>query len=140
MIITGHAFVLLTVEDLQKVFENVIRCLAPIGQFVFESRNPDFDWATCWDYTLDLQLGDQRVTESRRLLSFHDQIMRFELTYQFPGERLRSLSELRFWSQAEIQALLSQAGLKTAKCLGDWPGAPIDPVHSQEMIFHVGNA
>ena len=42
---------------------------------------------------------------------------RFELTYQL-GERLRSLSTLRFWSQAEIKALLSQAVLKIARCLG----------------------
>ncbi|MBT9547822.1 MAG: methyltransferase domain-containing protein [Candidatus Sericytochromatia bacterium] len=140
IIMTGHAFqVLLSEADLLATFAHVKAGLAPNGQFVFESRNPDFDWAACWDYTLDLRLADQPLQETRRLLTFQDQRLSFELVYQFAHERLTSHSQLRFWSRTEIEALLLASGLKTDKCLGDWNGEPFSPARSPEMIFHVGH-
>jgi ubiquinone/menaquinone biosynthesis C-methylase UbiE len=140
IIMTGHAFqVLLSEADLLATFANVKAGLAPSGQFVFESRNPDFDWAACWDYSLDLRLADQPVQETRRLLAFQNQRMSFELVYQFAHERLISHSQLRFWSRPEIESLLLASGLKTDKCLGDWNGEPFRPALSPEMIFHVSH-
>jgi len=141
IIMTGHAFqVLLSEADLHATFAAVKRCLANTGQFVFESRNPDFDWASCWDYALDLQLAHQSIQETRRLLAFQDQLMRFELAYQFPAQRLTSISHLRFWSRTEIESYLLQAGLQPTQCLGDWNGDPFQRHKSQEMIFHVSHA
>ncbi len=138
IIMTGHAFqVLLGETDLRATFDTIKKCLAPRGQFVFESRNPDYDWASCWDYELNLQFDGHSVKETRRLLEIQDQIMRFELSYQFPDQSLGSTSQLRFWSRAEIEALLHQSGLRTAQCLGDWNGEPFNKQASQEMIFHV---
>lgn len=144
IIMTGHAFqVLLSEADLLAAFAKIKACLAPTGQCVFESRNPDFDWAACWDYSLDLPWTDaglkQQVRETRRLLEIRDQIMSFELVYQFPTETLTSLSQLRFWPRAEIAGLLRASGLQITQCLGNWQGEPFDKDHSPEMIFHVSH-
>jgi 2-polyprenyl-3-methyl-5-hydroxy-6-metoxy-1,4-benzoquinol methylase len=49
IIMTGHAFqVLLTEVEVTALFETVYRHLRPSGKFVFESRNPEIDWASKW--------------------------------------------------------------------------------------------
>ncbi len=138
IIMTGHAFqVLPTAADLLSTFGKVKKHLAPGGQFVFESRNPDFDWSQSWDYEVLLELGSVSVKESRHLLHFDRKQMTFELRYQFPDETLHSMSQLQFWYREQIEARLLDCGLERVSCLGDWQGNLFDPEGSEEMIFHV---
>jgi len=140
IIMTGNAFqVLHSTVDLRAAFAAMREHLAPDGRVAFETRNPGLDWSQSWDYelTLSLDTGEQ-VTERRRLLEYDGTWLRFELTYAFPDETLRSESTLRFWGPGELHAHLSEAGLRADRVLGDWEG----PVRegTREMVFIVAHA
>lgn len=136
IIMTGHAFqVLVDDSDISAAFANIYKHLKPNGKFVFESRNPDWDWASKWIYKLDLVTPDGTVVESRDLKSFDGNIMTFDLTYQFSNETLQSHSVLRFLTAKQITDRLAAQGLKTTRLIGDWDGADFDQYKSKEMIF-----
>ncbi|MBC7996873.1 MAG: methyltransferase domain-containing protein [Leptolyngbya sp.] len=138
IIMTGHAFqVLLEDADVHATFATMREHLKPGGLIVFESRNPAIDWAKQWDYAITLELPGATVSESRRLISFKDDRMVFELSYKFPDENLQSMSELRFMSRREITEHLAAAGLLVKDVLGNWDGAVFDETMSEEMIFMV---
>ncbi|HNB23941.1 MAG TPA: methyltransferase domain-containing protein [Candidatus Melainabacteria bacterium] len=138
IIMTGHAFQVL-VEDahIHDVFSVIRKHLKSDGRFVFESRNPFIDWASQWNYSMNLQLPGQTVRESRKFLSLKNGRMQFELKYEFPDETLLSTSELRFSNASEIENQLNSAGLKVHSLLGDWDGAAFNESISEEMIFVV---
>jgi streptomycin 6-kinase/ubiquinone/menaquinone biosynthesis C-methylase UbiE/RimJ/RimL family protein N-acetyltransferase len=51
IIMTGNAFqVFLTETDLNAICAAIQRHLSPEGLFVFESRNPNLDWSSRWNY------------------------------------------------------------------------------------------
>lgn len=136
IIMTGHAFqVLLEDADVHSTFCAVKKLLNTGGQFVFESRNPFIEWPGKWNYEMEINLPDQTVVESRKFLRMDDNIMAFELKYQFEGETLLSSSHLRFSSSREIENQLNAAGLGVDKLLGDWKGGQFDSAVSEEMIF-----
>ena len=141
IIMTGHAFqVLLDDGDIDATFCAVKKLLNADGKFVFESRNPKIDWASRWDYEMDLQLPEQTVRESRKFLAMQNNRMAFELRYEFSDETLVSNSELRFSDRSEIENQLTKAGLRIERILGDWAGGPFDETLSEEMIFLVKRA
>lgn len=136
IIMTGHAFqVLLEDTEVLSAFTVIRKHLKPDGQFVFESRNPAFDWASAWNYDMELNLPECAVLESRRFKSMDNDRMTFELKYQFPNEVLVSESELRFWSRKDIEERLLKCELRVDRVLGDWGGKPFDQNNSHEMIF-----
>lgn len=139
IIMTGHAFqTLLTRKDMIDCFATMRQHLKRGGKIVFESRNPQIDWATRWDYEMELATGSGPVTETRKLVDFHSGVMTFDLIYGFKdGESLISKSTLRFFTQAEIEAGLRTCGLRVESLLGDWQGGPCEPSSSEEMIFVV---
>lgn len=135
IIMTGHAFqVLISSQDRQACFQRVAAQLKPTGRFVFESRNPQFDWAAHWNYHETIDLGGEPVSCERKLLAWDGAEMRFELRYLFAEQVLVSHSHLRFASLSEIQSAYTAAGLKTESIWGDWDKSPLD-AYSQEMIF-----
>lgn len=137
IIMTGHAFqVLLAPEDIGATFNGMKRHIKPGGLIVFETRNPQIDWAEKWNYEMALDTPAGVVHESRKLLSFDGQQMTFELRYRFAEEELVSASTIRFWSKQEIEGQLLNAGLYADTILGDWSGAPFN-ASSEEMIFKV---
>jgi 2-polyprenyl-3-methyl-5-hydroxy-6-metoxy-1,4-benzoquinol methylase len=138
IIMTGHAFqVLLTEQDVLSTFQRVQQLLKPNGQFVFESRNPNFDWPQHWDYKGTIETERETVESSRRFVSLSEEIMTFELSYRFQTKTLVSMSQLRFWGYQDIEKLLAECGLKITACSGDWQGQPLDLQRSEEMVFHV---
>lgn len=141
IIMTGHAFqVLMEDADVMATFAVMKKHLKPGGLIVFESRNPLLDWASRWNYQMELTLPSTTVLESRHLLSMEDNHMRFELRYQFQDgacETFTSISELRFFSREEIEAHLKESGLYVETLLGGWRGEPFDESTSEEMIFKV---
>lgn len=141
IIMTGHAFqVLIEDEDIRATFNTIKKLLSAEGSFVFESRNPAIKWASQWDYEMDLKLTGQTVRESRKFLAQNGERMSFELKYEFPDETLTSNSELRFSNHKVIEQLLSEAGLRVEKLLGDWSGGAFNEMTSEEMIFVVKRA
>ncbi|PZM84316.1 MAG: class I SAM-dependent methyltransferase [Candidatus Melainabacteria bacterium] len=138
IIMTGHAFqVLIEDEDIRATFSTIKKLLSADGSFVFESRNPAINWASQWDYEMELTLPDRAIRESRKFLEQNGERMLFELKYEFPDETLTSNSELRFSKLKEIEHLLNEAGLRVGNLLGDWSGGPFNESTSEEMIFVV---
>lgn len=138
IIMTGNAFqVLLEEKDLSALFKNVKRHLKPDGVFAFETRNPQLDWPSIWNYADQLETPEGTVLESRRFLSLENDRMKFELLYEFPDQTMVSQSELRFWHQEEIGKQVQAADLFVDRLLGDWDGKPLDPARSKEMVFFV---
>lgn len=138
IVMTGHAFqVLPTDVDMAMAFETLHIHLAPGGLAVFESRNPDFDWAEVWDEDVDLRRPGETVRQSCRLLSLKGERLTFDLRYRFADAELVSRSVLRFPSRGHVEAGLTASGLQVDAVLGDWHGGPFDPKTSREMIFMV---
>lgn len=135
IVMTGHAFqVLQTDADVLATFDTMRNHLAPEGRIVFESRNPAIDWTKDWNYRVVLDSPEGRVIESRRLIERRNDLLSFELTYEFVDETLVSASTLRFLSRNEIVELLSRSGLRVVKLLGDWNETPFNASTSREVI------
>ncbi len=141
IIMTGHAFqVLLEDADVRAAFETMRIHLKPEGKCVFESRNRAIDWAVEWSGEFSLETPQAAVRESWRVFPMTNDRLKFESVYSFPDKTLISKSELRFMSQAEIEAQLKAAGLRAESLFGDWDGALFDQKSSKEMIFTVRTA
>ncbi len=135
---TGHAFqVLLEDIDVLKTFSTMRKHLKRGGFVAFESRNPLINWERDWNYDMALELPASSVHESRRFLTMENDLMSFELRYQFADETLVSASQLRFLSRKDIEERLTASDLFVDKVMGDWDGTPFDERSSQEMIFIV---
>ncbi len=140
IIMTGHAFqVLLEDRDVESVFRTMKKHSKHEGLIVFESRNPNIDWKSRWDYDLELNTPYGFVQESRRFIDLVNDKMTFSLNYKFANEMLTSQSVLRFWTKEQIEMHLSKAGLIVDTMYGDWDQTPFSAKHSEEMIFKVGS-
>jgi 2-polyprenyl-3-methyl-5-hydroxy-6-metoxy-1,4-benzoquinol methylase len=133
IIMTGHAFqVFLKDHDITAVFRTMHDHLKPDGRVVFETRNPEIDWAMTWD-------KDFNTSTCRRLevVSHDDDTMTFDMHYHINQETITSRSTLRFLSRTEIEKHLTMLGLKVSSVKGDWHGGAFDANTSLEMIFEV---
>ena len=138
IIMTGNAFqVLLEESDLRAACKSMRTHLKPNGLIAFESRNPNLDWASRWNYEVKLDTPDGVVTESRQFLRWSENQMTFELRYQFPDEELVSTSHLRFWSPKEIEHHLMEANLRVDRIMGDWEYGDFKENSTEEMVFFV---
>lgn len=139
IVMTGHAFqVLLEEDDVIAAFAVMRQHMNSQSLLVFESLNPQIDWANDWNYEMNIELRNgSTVRESRRFIAMNNGRMNFELRYDFPDETLISASELRFFSRSEIEHALSRCGLAVDSLLGDWDRKPFDESSSPEMIFMV---
>jgi SAM-dependent methyltransferase len=138
IVMTGHAFqVLLEEKDVAAAFGTMHSHLKPDGVTVFETRNPDINWADRWNQNYILQGLNGSVSVSRRVKSARNSLIEFETAYSLPSGMLVSASILRFWSRNEIEILAAKAGLGIDWLLGDWDGAAFDANISEEMIFSV---
>lgn len=142
IVMTGHAFqVLLEPDDVRAALETMRSHLAPEGRIVFESRNPTVDWASRWNYHMQLQLEDGVVVrESRRFIAMREERLSFEFCFELPDETLVTPSTIRFWSRHAIEGFLEQAGLAVDGLLGGWSGERFDARSSEEMIFSITKA
>lgn len=139
IIMTGHAFqVMQNNSDILQTFKAVQQHLTPKGIFTFETRNPSIDWPTLWHQDYILELADENVEISRRVLSYENERLVFEHYFKFSDETLKSVSDLRFMPYDDIIKNLQTAGLKVNNFIGDWNGSAYDPATSKEMIFSLG--
>ncbi len=137
ILMTGHAFqVLHNDDDLMAVFRMMRDHLSANGRIVFESRNPQLDWSSRWEFDRVVRLDQgSSVRIQRRILEAHRDFLEFEILYHLADETLRSKSKLRFWSCEEIESGLDAAGLRIKNLFGDWDGTSFRHDSSEEMIF-----
>jgi hypothetical protein len=143
IIMTGHVFqVLLTDDEVAGTFETMAKYLKPHGRIVFESRNPNLNWAEIWNQHINRKSEDQDTKNSRHflLVSSDKEFIEFEMHYRMADETLVSKSKLRFMSRAAVDNSIEGAGLHVETILGDWDGAQFDPRLTHEMIFFAGHA
>jgi 2-polyprenyl-3-methyl-5-hydroxy-6-metoxy-1,4-benzoquinol methylase len=131
IIMTGHAFqVFLTDEDVAAVLKTMQMHLKPDGRAIFESRNPNIDWASQWDREIN-------PSKSQRFeaVSHISNTITFDMHYTFENETITSRSTLRFMTREEVERHATQAGLTVTSAKGDWHGGDFANNTSLEMIF-----
>jgi SAM-dependent methyltransferase len=140
IIMTGHAFqILLDDADITAALNTIQQHLAPAGRAVFDTRNPNHDWASAWMHDYDLTTDDGPVHVTRRSLFWQGDRLTFEHQFHFTDDVLTSRSTLRFLSAADITAHIQAAGLKVQDLQGGWLGEDFDATHSHEMVFTIGH-
>jgi len=133
---TGHAFqVLLTDDDALEVLATMRNHVDEPGRVVFESRNPNLDWAKEWAGRVRKLPGE--IFETLEITTADGEFISFETTYQFPDKKLTTASTLRFPSLEHVETLINRSRLKLNQVLGDWDSSPLTTDYSREMIFHV---
>ena len=132
IVLTGHAFqVFLTEHDQRAVLAAIARHLAPEGRFIFDSRNPA---AAAWRrWTPE---GSRRSLAHPRLgavEAWNDVaqdpatgIVTYRTHYRVAasGQTFSAASKLRFTDRETLSMLLTEAGLRVERWLGDWQGGP----------------
>ncbi len=139
-VMTGHAFqVFLDDADVASVLERARAHLLPGGRLAFETRNPAAKEREQWTPERSRRTvtvaGLGEVTEEHRVLDVAGELVSFESSYQFAttGERLTSLSTLRFMDVPTLQTHLEGAGFAQATFHGDWDASPTSP-YAPEII------
>jgi SAM-dependent methyltransferase len=135
VVMTGHvAQIFLDDASLVATLQAVRRALRPGGRIAFESRNPA---ARAWEEWTP-ERSRRRVQNVEVWQERDDTLdasrIAFTTFYRFEdGETLEARSELRFRTQAELTALLNQAGFTQIDWYGDWNRAPVEET-SRELI------
>ena len=137
IVMTGHAFqALLTDADALAVLETMRRHLEAHGRIAFESRNPGVDWVGEWTGRSRMLSGGE-IRESLNITATDGEFISFQTSYRTLDHTLRTSSTLRFSSREQIEALVTQSGLRVCDVFGDWSAGPFEPARSREMIFIV---
>ena len=140
IVMTGHAFqTLVTDADIAAALITMRHHLAPGGTIVFETRNPNRDWASRWNgVSRDQQLDGQRVRQTYEILSGTANTITFATHYAFSNAILTSTSTLLFMTHNELALLFLANGLHLRTVFGAWDKTPFDSETSDEMIFVLG--
>lgn len=140
IVMTGHAFqVLLTDDDIISVIRVMRDHLAADGRIIFETRNPEVDWASRWDGADRSHVLDGiPLRQTCRVRGASSECITFDTTYTFPDVSLTSASTLRFAPRDQVVALVQAEGLRVGSVYGDWDMRPFDRSTSEEMIFTAG--
>jgi SAM-dependent methyltransferase len=135
-VMTGNvAQVFLTDEEWMATLYGVRAALAPVGRFVFETRDPArqawLEWNREATHNRTDVPGIGVVENWTDLLEVREPFVKFQRTYVFEsdGATLTSESTLRFRSRAEVEESLRQAGFAVA----DVRDAPDRP--GKEFVF-----
>ncbi len=132
IVLTGHAFqVFLGESDQRAVAATIAHHLAPQGRFIFDSRNPAAEeWR---EWTPEASRRELDHPTLGPVEAWNDAvfdpgsgIVTYWTHYRVAGsgELLSAESRIRFTPQADLAALLSDAGLAMDSWLGDWQGNP----------------
>ena len=141
VLLTGHAFqVFLTIEDPRAALATIAAHLAPGGRFIFDSRNPVCrEWEE-WGPEDSMRLVDHPrfgAVSAWNDVAFDPAtgIVTYGTHYEIraTGQRLSAASRIAFPEKAELDMLITEAGLKVDRWLGDWEGSEWQP-GAGEMI------
>ncbi len=138
IVMTGHALQCLPTDvDALDTFKTMRRHLENRGRIVFESRNPQVDWAGIWGKRKPVvhKCSSGELIETLENIVKDDEFVSFQTSYRFKGRVLTTNSRLRFPCREHIQELLLGSQLAVRNLFGDWAGGGFDPANSSEMIF-----
>lgn len=135
IVMTGHAFqVFLDARDQRAVAATIAHHLAPRGRFIFDSRNPAAEEWREWTPNASrrqLEHPTLGLVEAWNDAAFDPDtgIVTYWTHYRVigSGEQFSAESQIRFTPQADLAALLTDAGLADESWLGDWQGNPYTP-------------
>ncbi|WP_051556210.1 class I SAM-dependent methyltransferase [Nitratireductor aquibiodomus] len=139
--LTGHTFqVFLTEADQRAVIETIAAHLKPSGQFIFDSRNPDFPGGKTRTKETTLRRfthpGHGEV-EAWNESTFDDaaQILSYRNSYRVlkSGEAHTATARIRYTPKNVIAELLQESGLQVEGWFGDWTESTFEPA-SKEII------
>ncbi len=134
--LTGHSFqFFLTEEDQRAALSCIAKHLSPTGQFVFDTRNPDFPGrkTRSKEETLSQSMHSKLGPIESWNISEYDeaeQILSFINVYKSleTGEIFSAPSQLKYTSQKKLAQLMVDAGLHATDWLGEWTGEPYHPL------------
>jgi ubiquinone/menaquinone biosynthesis C-methylase UbiE len=129
--ITGHAFqCFLTREDRAAVLATIAAHLSPQGRFIFDSRNPvREEWR---EWTPEHSRRTLVHPQLGNIEEWHDiafdaaiAVATYGTTYsvQATVETRRTEARIAFPPRRELDILLTDAGLRVERWLGDWDGS-----------------
>ncbi|MDX3925485.1 MAG: methyltransferase domain-containing protein [Shinella sp.] len=130
ILLTGHAFqVFLTGEDRRAVLQTIAAHLAPGGRFILDTRNPQAqEWLEWVPGASDRLIEHPRFGTVKAWNDMtHDPatgIVTYETVYEITtsGKRLSASARIAFPEKAELEALITEAGLTIERWMGDWQG------------------
>lgn len=130
IVLSGHAFqVFLNANEQLACLQTIARHLSPAGKFIFDSRNPATEEWREWipeESRRVIAHPDFGAVNSWNDVTFDAQAMIVEYGTYYEvaanGKLFSSKSRIAFPSQAQIAALMAQAGLQADRWLGDWQG------------------
>jgi ubiquinone/menaquinone biosynthesis C-methylase UbiE len=143
IIMTGHVFqVFLDDADVRAALGALRRHLAPGGRLAFETRNPLVEEWRTWTPALTLERlqvpGIGAVELHYDVTAHAGALVTFETHYRFaPDDIVVAPTTLRFMSQAELAALLGEAGFTDIAWFGNWDRSPIS-LTNPEIIVVMG--
>lgn len=134
---------LLTDEDLGRALDQVVRHLAPGGQFLFDLTLPRAELLADTAVPGGSPLRTLRLrgrTYLERELHRYDPESRISRTCHIfeaedGGESFASELALRLLSPDEVKRHLDRAGLQALACFGDYREQPIDPAESVMQLY-----
>lgn len=128
VVMTGHvAQVFIDESAFLQTLKAARYALRHGGELAFESRNPAARAWEGWTRERSMKRIDVEGTGAVEVWLQRLSNERFETHYRFAssGEEKIAVSELRFWSQDELERLLGEAGFKLCAWQGDWDGAAV---------------
>ena len=132
VLLTGHAFqVFLSDEDQKAVLRTIADHLAPGGQFIFDTRNPNRkEWL---EWTPEHSERMVMHPSLGAVKSWNDVerdpvtgIVTYATFYELPGagKVLEAESKIAFPAKEDLAGMLDEAGLLVEQWLGNWRGEP----------------
>jgi len=140
VIMTGNvAQVFLEDAEWAATLHAIYHALRPGGYLAFESHNPDDRAWERWQRAFTYEQVNSPygpLTCWLELISVENDRVRFagHNIFTATGETFVVRSELRFRSQAELSASLTDAGFTVEQVYGDWQRGPVTSV-SRVMVF-----
>lgn len=131
ILLTGHTFqVFLTEADQLAALATIAVHLSSSGQFIFDSRNPDFPGEKQRDPATNrrrVQHPEFGMIEAWNGSTYDEtlQILSYENGYQVEatGEIFSAPAKIRYTSRCGLAEMLAISGLSASRWLGDWQGS-----------------
>lgn len=140
VVMTGHVSQFLLSEDeWSRALSALWQALVPHGRLAFHAYDPASRVWERWnprESRRQVTLRDgTTVLISTEVTDLGDETVSFSHLYEFPGgDRLRSDSSLRFWSEPRLRQSVTDAGFAIERVQGGWRGEPVGSGDG-ELIF-----
>ena len=141
IIMTGHAFqVLLSDEDVRAALRTLRAHLAPGGVVALETRNPLVeewrDWIPSRTRETVQVPGIGTVEVHNDIASTGGTLVTYETHFRFAPDDVRVTTDtLRFMKEAELAALLRDAGFTETTWFGNWDRSPVSPASPEIIVI-----